>query len=519
MKKIIIATAAFILTLCPLAAQQQAGRNLGHLEMEKFLQKYSTTGNAAGMGLDQPENGSFTTLGGYYEGGDYHRVQQPGSLSGISFETERFDTFSKTLAMRGSFKYDYGYENDRVWSDVMDPYDSNPFIYGSRVTSRFETQKCAIAFDLYTRPLSDKISLGVKFKYDVADISGKRDPRPRTHYLGYSAAPSFLFIAGNHQFGADAGYVFSKEKLNNLTTVQSYPNLWYYTMSGVEHCDGSIGGYSGFKRQFTGNGFTTGVQYGYRNGAIRYLLEGRVDSQWQTVWGDKKQSPGSYQRNNWNILSDLLIEGDKICHNLIATAILADGGATEYLQELQSTKDPVTGVTTETWETLYTYKNRLVRNKFEAKLSWTTYGIDSEGASRWYAGAFAGYKSFKDEHYLPHSWFSSSSAEGGVNGKFRIFDRKGHQIELAAEAYASFCIESDLQLSVESLYGKEVILPDFRYFNRNIWSATGSARWTFPLRFKKNTLQGYLEAKGGDIFAGAGLSRYSATITLGLLTF
>ena len=504
-----------ILTLSAIVFTSKAQQrvDISKTEMEKVLQLYSRTGNAAGMGLFQPSDGSVTTLGGNYGFGDYHRAQEGNAQGGFKFDTERYDTFNDFLAMRGSFTYNYGVEKERIWSDVITPYNSNPFIYGSRVAKDYETHKCVLTFDLYTKPLADLISVGLRLKYEVADISGKRDPRPRTHWLTYTIDPSFLFSIGHHQIGADAGYVFSKEKLENLTTVQSYPNLWYYNMSGLEHCEGSIGSYSGFKRQFVGNSFTAGVQYGYGTKKIDVVVEARVDAKWENVWGDKMHTPGSYQRNIWKARAEMLLKGERIRHALSIEGALNEGSTDEYIQELQTSKDPVTGATTETWVTIYTYHNRFVRSNSDASLCWKTYGIKEDGSSWWQAGARVGYAGINETYYLPTSYFKTSSMNFGLEGMIRAIDINSHRLEIKADAGARMNIASDIRLETTSVYGEEVVLPDFRYYNLNTFNVGGEIRWTFPLRIKNNTLQGYLALGARNIFAQGGKNRFYSEIT------
>ena len=273
MRKMTILAMGLLLSLS-LHAQRPADTH--QQELEVLQQNYSLTNNAAGMGLAQPSAGSKTQITLFDQMGDYHLAQQGDTDLGFKFSTLRYDTFNDKLFMRGSFYYSLDREKNRAWSDVMDPWFSIPYIYGSSIAKEYDSHDCGLSFDLYTAPLAGWISVGVRTNYRVADISGKRDPRPRTGFLDYQVVPSVLFSLGRHHIGLDAGYGYSKEKLSGLTTIQSYPNLYYYKMTGLDHVDGAISAYSGFKRQFYGSRFLGDLQYSYAGGPWNVLASGGV---------------------------------------------------------------------------------------------------------------------------------------------------------------------------------------------------------------------------------------------------
>jgi hypothetical protein len=517
---IIAATAASLLTA---NAQDSLKLPVDYQKnvLQTSLQQYAQTSNAAGMGLSQPESGSFTTMGIYAEGGDQHRVQEGNADRGFDFKTERFDTFSPKLFMRGSFEYNFDREYNRIWSDAMFPYDSNPYIFGSRVARRYETQDCELTFDLYTAPLGGIVSFGIRTKYEVADISGNRDPRPRTNYMDYRLVPSVLFTFGKHRhIGLDVGYRFQKEKLTGLTTVQSYPNLYYYTMSGLEHAVGTIGGYSGFERQYVGNYLIADIQYSYDSDRTKFLLSGGVTALKQNAWGDMMSSPGSYNSYDFNALADLQLIGARGIHDVSVKFDLLDGGADEYLQELRSSKDSITGATTQTWVTLYTYKNRYVVQKSSLNASWTYTELTSDKSGRkWSVGAEAGYSIFSDIYYLPKSSFGAGRFSAALHGSALALDRKGTRLELLLDAAGGISDHAVLQTATETTYSQEVLIPDLAYYKRNTISIDGGARLTFPMRFGRTAMNGYASLVGGNIFAGSGYNWYSVSLTLGLFTF
>lgn len=485
------------------------------MELEDLAQQFSRTRNAAGMGLSQPASGSFTTLGVFTSAGDYHRAQEGSSDMGFEFSSLRYDSFSDKLFMKGSFTYSLDKEKGRPWSDVIDPYFSNPFIYGCQVAKDYGKHDCELDFDLYTAPLSDIVSVGLKGEYQVKDIYGNRDPRPRTGYLRYEIIPSVLLTFGNHHIGLDAGFTHSKEKLQNLTTIQSYPNLWYYKMSGLDRIDGAISAYSGFKRQFIANGFVSDLSYSFTSDVVDFILDGGVAGEISNAYGDKKQSPGSYNSLSYNAMAEILVHSGKQLMRFALKGSMVDGGADENLQELTSVKDPVTGATTETWETLYTYENRYMLKKYDVGIV-----MDFYGGKRWSAGVGLDYDGFRKECFLPYSSFVVDALNAELRGSFRALDKNSHKLDIELAFDSNVPLRSQLECAKSNVYVDEVLIPDQAYYAAQTLSGRGSITYHFPMRLgKAGRANGYVRLGGEYLASNSAGKLYEIALTVGLFTF
>ena len=517
MRKIFLLTPA-LLAGGALLAQNNTSDFHRHT-LESAFQQFQATNNAAGMGLFQPISGSQTQIETFYSAGDDHLSQEGSPDYGFDFSTLRYDRFSDKLFMRGSFHYSLDKEKGRKWSDVMDPWFSIPFIYGSSVAKDYDKHQCGLTFDLYTAPLADWISVGIRTKYDVADISGLRDPRPRTGYLNYQAVPSVLASFGPHHVGLDLGYGYSKEKLSGLTTIQSYPNLYYYKMSGLDHVEGAIGAYSGFKRQFYGPRCLADLSYGYAAGKVRALVSGGMEYGRLDAYGDKKGSPGSYNYFLYSAVADLQLRSGSSLHRIHWTGRYKDAGADEFLQELNSEKDPVTGIATETWVTLYDYKNRYMLRQYQMELDYTLFGACTGADYRWSLEAGAGYDAFDKTSYLPSSVFVSERASLHLGGAVRLLDSKGHKVDAEVQATGSMPVRTVLALHTSNDYTREVLEPDAAYYGKQRVGGSGSLTWTFPLNLgKAGMAKGYVRLSGGYGKALPEGSLGNAALSVGLFT-
>jgi hypothetical protein len=518
MRKTALLTLAFLTGAVLLA--QEVPSDFHRLTLEEAFQQFQSTNNAAGMGLFQPLSGSRTQIETFYLSGDDHLSQEGSPDYGFDFSTLRYDRFSDKLFMRGSFHYSLDREKERKWSDVTDPWFSIPFIYGNAVAKDYDKHQCGLTLDLYTAPLAGWISVGLRTKYDVADISGLRDPRPRTGCLDYQLVPSALATFGAHHVGLDLGYGYSKEKLSGLTTIQSYPNLYYYKMTGLDHIDGAISAYSGFKRQFYGSRFLGDLQYSYAGGPWNVLASGGVEYKQLAAYGDKQQTVGTFDYWEYKGLASATYATGRLLHSLRVEGRIKDAGASEYLQELVAEKDPDTGVTTETWQTLYVYKDRYMLKTTSVEAAYKLYGGCAGNDYRWSVGAGAVLDGFVKTYYLPYSGFQSDALTVRLEGSFRLFQVKGHKVDLSAQGAFRKSLFTALSVYEENEYVTEVLRPDREYYAKDAIRFNGSLLWEFPLNLGKAGLaSGYVRLDGGICRALPQGSLARVELSVGLFTF
>lgn len=487
-------------------------------EMQNVLQLWQNTSNAAGMAFSFNDVGSNVSLGTYSEGGEHHRVQEGSSNRGLLFSTERYDRFTEHILVKGAFQFNINSEGDRAWSDVFNTYNSNPYIYGSSVRGDYETQKFDLNLKLYSLQYG-RFNFGLAIDYHVADMARQRDPRSRSYLLDYSVIPSLVYSTGNHKMGLNIIYNYSKEKMPGLSTVQTDPNLKYYTFKGLQNAIGTIGGYRGFSRQFIGNSYGGDIQYGYDGDDVKIVTSAGIIFKDEDTFGDKKQSPGSYNVFKYRFSSDILWKKNNFLNRFSARALFQNGGADELRQNLIATRDTLTGVVTQIWETLYEYKNRYVVETTDVEVKWDLYNLAGLKGYRWRAGVYGAYSSFENIYYLPTSSYSVSKFKAGIDGSLLLW--KSNDSEIIAEGSLIFGITSDSDLSFannneiyDNIYSKDLL-----YHDKNTIDVGGKITYTFPLKFSKKTeLTGFARLYGGNTFVKDNSGWYNAGIAIGLLT-
>jgi hypothetical protein len=470
------------------------------------------------MAFSLNDAGSHVTLGTYSEGGEHHRVQEGSSNRGLLFSTERYDRFTDKIMVKGSFRFNINTEGDRAWSDVFNTYNRNPYIYGSSVRGDYETQKFDLNLKLYSLQYG-RFNFGLTIDYHVADMARQRDPRSRSYLLDYSVIPSVVYNTGNNKIGLNLTYGYNKEKMPGLSTVQTDPNLKYYTFKGLQNAEGTIGGYRGFSRQFIGNTFGGDIQYGYEGSGLKIVSSFGILFKDEDTFGDKKQSPGSYNVFQYRFSSDILLKRDNYLNRFSARAIIKDGGADELRQNLIATRDTLTGIVTQTWETIYEYKNRYIVETADVELKWDLYNLAGLKGYRWRAGLYGAYSSFENRYYLPASSYSVSKFKAGIDGSVLIWRSKEKEIIADGSVVFGFTSDSNLDLADNNEIYDNILSKDIIYHDKNSIDMGGKITYTFPLKFSKKTeLTGFARLYGGNIFVKDNSGWYNVGIAIGLLT-
>lgn len=489
-------------------------------ELEVLRQQWSVTNNSSGMAFSPVSAGSFATLGVYSQGGDHHRVQEGSTQKGLYFSTERYDKFSNKILVKGSFKFKMDKELDRGWSDVFKTYNSNPYIFGSSVRGDYDTQSFDLKLQVYTLSFG-RFNMGLTIDYLVADMARQRDPRSRSYLLDYSLIPSLVYnINDRHKLGLNLYYRYDKEKMPGLTTVQTDPNLQYYTFTGLQNAEGRIGGYRGFSRQFIANILGGDFQYNYNNAGFKWLVSAGMEYRDEETLGDKRQSPGSYNSYVFDLYSDLLIERESVLHNIKLKAEFTDGGANEFRQRLVSERDTLTGLTTQIWETIYTYKNRFMVKETDLYASWKVFSLSDNGTTySWSAGSYIGFQSFKNSYFLPQSDYSAGRITVGLNGSVLLYDGRSNKLYAEGDLYSGISTGAKLDTEIENLITNEILGPDLQFHKRDTFSAVAAIKYTFPMQFyQKTKLTGYAKIYGGNLFSAGGAGWYNIGVAIGLLT-
>ena len=467
-------------------------------------QLWHQTRNAAGMAFDfatedSTQNRGYAMFDVQHQDGDYHRVQDGEMRNNLRFYTERYQKIGKYLYGYGSFDFNMGRTKDRAWSDVMRSYDSNPFISGSNVFGKYDHQSFAFDASLSTIQLG-RFTYGANIFYEVGDLSRLRDPRSRINLLDYRLTPSVTYgIADSHRVGFAMHYERRKEKLPSLSTVQTDPNLAYYVMTGLENATGTIGGYSGYMREYVNHEFGGELSYAYQGEAFRSLNAFTLDHGTEYIYGTNKYEPGRYYTYRYGFSTQNRLQRGALLHSFDAALTYEQAYADEYRQERISVTDGTNGQTSVSWNTIMEYKKRYQLKKTDLSLHYRL--TFTEGASeRGYVGASYQLQSISNKRLLPVSTLDYASstlkAEGGV-----VLAKR----HLLIDAQLGYHVSSKADLSLADAttdYAVGVLVPDMTVLGANYWLEHLQVEYQHGIRIKENRTQwfarGYLTCINGQ---------------------
>jgi len=512
-------TIKYIPILCFLvsALHLQAQRAVQYEEHEltTVLNPWLLTNNAAGLGLSTVKFHGVTELGYNAAKGDLHRAQEGNARGGIDFYSERYDQLAKNWTSWGSFQFIMDRESNRAWSDVIHTYDNNPYLYGSSVPGNYDRQLFDFHLKLSSRTFG-RMTYGLGIDYQVGDLSRLRDPRTRVYLADYAVLPAVTFRLNDHHFlGLNLNVRYQKEKMPNITTVQDDPNLRYYTFFGMENANAVIGGFNGFQRQFVSALYGADVQYSLVTNRSQWLFSGGAFAQSQQILENIKQSPGTFSSLNYkgSLVFNTKING--VLLHMAANVHAKQGAADENIQELRSVNNPETGVNSQTWVTLFTYKNQYINNTYNAELKVDIRDINAyTNDFAWLGGFETGANGFKNQYHLPYSVMQVNRAYAGLYGQYRLLNRNEKRLTIKGNVNYEIGFDNLLALRdgvtetpttgastfVQGTYdvATKILEPDFQYYNANMLNFKVESRYSFPLSLKKTKIIGYAKMYYGQ---------------------
>ena len=338
-----------------------------------------------------------------------------------------------------------------------------------RTSGSYDTQNfdCTAAISTIPIPLSGEsmdreMAFGIKLDYKVGDLSRLRDPRSRSELLDYKLTPAATFTFGYHTLGVSGYYNRRKEKIPNITTVQTDPNLMYYTMSGMENANGIVGGYSGFTREWVNHQFGAELNYGYQHDGLNSLTSVSISRGQEDAWGQYKYEPGQYTSYIYKVASHNRIKSGALLHHLDLDMDFTQGYADEYRQQLIQEKDAQKGYTSYRYETQIEYQKRYQVKTTNASFHYQVSVIDGPAIDS-YAGLRFSMQHASNKHLLPLSDFQYDHFNVQVEAG-KAFFNKQLWIDLSGTYHFAKNVELDLGrchdvLCAECMAGRHGLLP------------------------------------------------------------
>lgn len=506
--------AALALPTAEIAAQENTPlKGEGEYLMSDAVQLWRHTNSASGLTIDSLEDRGFAEFDFRHHSGSYHRVQEGRQTNTLAFRTESYRHIGRYLYGYGSFVFDNGRTKDRAWSDNMRTYFSNPFITGSAVKARYDFQD----FDLSMRVGTIDFSgwrYGIGLDYKVGDMSRLRDPRSRARVLDYRIGPSVSKTMGAHTLGLTGWYHRYKEKIPSITTIQSQANLYYYQMTGLEAVTGTIGGYSGFGREYVDHEFGAEVQYGYKSEGFSSVSAMSLARGSEDIWEQYERQPAHFYEYLYRIQSHNRIHRSSLIHHIDLDARYRQAYADEYRPLLVVTTDSVHGYNSYRYDNQFTYRKRYQLKALDLDLGYRIDFVEG-GAVKNYTGLGARLTDIRQKHLLPTSTFDLRTIDLRAYYAHALLSNR--RLWLRADVDYHIADKALMNLgNTSTVYATEVLLRDMDYYAANCLTVGLSAKYEFPLHIKGYHNLAYIKAYGQTHQAQRSMSATTAGFSLGI---
>lgn len=484
-------------------------------------QLWRLTDNAAGLGIDSSANRGYALFTGEHRSGDYARVQEGTQQNQLLFQAEHYQRLGKWLHAYGRFDFDYGRVKNRAWADVRRPYNSDPYFAGNSVSGKYDFQDFDFTAALGTTDLGGW-RFGLRLDYSVGDLSRLRDPRSRSQLLDYQLTPAVTRTFGRHSVGLSGHYHRYKEKITGVTTVQQDPTLKYYLMTGMEHAEGTTGGYASFSREWVDHRFGAALSHGYQTDRHLSLLTASIERGSEDIFGQYRYEPGHFVDYRYALSVNERVRRGHLLHQLDAAVAARQAYADEYRQQLQQEKEAETGYTTYYYTNQLTYKKRYQVRQLDAGLHYRLSFLrlsengtpDHSLPLTAYLGASVATTTARNRYLLPQSDLKYGGLDMAIEGGTQLLG--GHLwLDILAMRHQS--TSADLTLSDPTTdYAVQVLLPDMDFYDASYWRGRLALTWQFPLKLKGKRSFWFVRAYGDYLKTNNSLDAKSAGLCIGL---
>jgi hypothetical protein len=397
-----------------LAAQESGVITPASLELIKAKTLWFGTGNSAGLTLDEMQD--FNTLLFNYnlQKGDFKRRAdgEKERVAGVSTEGG--------LNLGGGYvwgKFTYNNEKQKGTlfnTTMLDPTRGMPYFPVDANLSDWVKQDYNLSMKAATRPLAEKIFLGIEGEYVTRTGAKQIDPRSTTNFYTLNVKPAMTVKFGTHA----AGINFLYERLNqesSTTNSNSQTNQDIFVMRGLGNgYSAVVGGLQSLgKFVYDGNKVGGGLQYSFVSNSVKGLLNVGYTFGVEDVTStpSKPKKEGTIREDGYNAGLQLLISGENF-HRMELSWNKRHAGGIEYVQVLDNSYEVQRWVTT--------YKS--IRSTFDRSLIGLKYDlfIGSDTEYDWKYGMNVSYSSSEDIYIIPASAMKLEELVYGADAKVNL---------------------------------------------------------------------------------------------------
>lgn len=450
-------------------------RSPAFIEFQKAGALWFHTGNGAGLVLDGLKGFSMLEASYKNTNGDFKRVQEGDKENVIGFLAEGGQQLGKSYAW-GQFAYNnITVRDSRFNTAMLDPFCGVPFYPVDPNVSDWKKQNYNLQMKVASRPLWEKILLGIQADYFVYTGAKQVDPRSEQYFYSLQVKPGVVAFFGDHQIGANFAYENTIRETRKHTNSNNQVDQPVFVMKGLgNHYTSVIGGLQSLGSfHYNGNLLGGELQYAYAVSSVKFLLNGGYTSKVETVIRDisKPRKEGT-------------LKEDKMYANLAAVAQTDDLHRIDF----SYTKDKVKGIefvqvldlTYEVQQWVDVYSS--IRSTYEQdQMSFAYhYYKGTDNAYLWKAGLTADYLLNDDLYIMPQSLMKIKNLYAGVNGGINIKAGKNSLLTVGADVTYKHNIDGEYVYGgadPQSIVITQFMSPDFEYLTQSFYKIGGQVNF------------------------------------------
>jgi len=473
--KYIYSAGVVVLTLLlsqSLDAQSEKGSqiNPASLELIKAKSLWFNTNNGAGLILDGMPDFNELRLNYNLKNGDFKRKfeGEKERLAGVSTEGG--------LNLGGGYVWGkFGFNNEKQTGTVynttmLDPTRGNPYYVVDKNLSDWVKQDYNLQMKASSKPLWDKILVGLEAQYVTKTGAKQIDPRSETNYYTFNVKPAIVAIFNNHAAGLNFDYTKVNQE-SSTTNSNNQQNQDVFVMKGLGNFYSAVvGGLQSLKKfVYNGNKLGGAVQYSFTGESLKFLFDGSYSLMVEDVISDqtKPKKEGTIKETNYGAKFQLVTTGKNMSKAELSYSDNKINGI-EYVQVLDNSFE------VQRWITMY----KSIRSTFSKKDVVLKYDFFKGGDNeyKWRAGLSVNYANSDDLYIMPESFRKIEDLIMGVNGKVNL------KLFKTSRLLAGLSLNYKDNLNKAYVYGgadanshiiTEYMNPEFQFLGRNYYKIGG----------------------------------------------
>ncbi|MDX9882188.1 MAG: hypothetical protein RBS73_08985 [Prolixibacteraceae bacterium] len=439
------------------------------------------SGNAAGLSYIPDLFPAELKLGFGLNKGGFHSVLEGGEIQDYTLSFQSFQKINKTY-LYGSLNYWRGFEKELNFSNLNSPLTNYPYLMADTIGNDTCDREFIALKGMVSSPLTDRLSWGVNFGYEVGVAVQDRDPRSENKILRMNVSPGFIWRSGNYKFGANLDYEYYNEDME-VGVVEKNKQHTMFMMHGlgnfIYHQAGS------FYRLYQQHQMGCGVQVDFASGDFSNLLHTRFDYLRQRV--DDGRAGGnanwSYVKNdakidgiNWNIADvATFVEGRKT-HQAEASLQIESRLGTEYVQRLEK----VGPTDLERWIT-YAENQKYYSVCTHAELIYRLINKNGEDRISSLLTAGLNYTDFGEKYYLPD--FNQDYSNLKLSASWlKRFNAKKANLSAELRFSCQLNLKAGQNLDFSDPLVQKIYVPEFNYRTSDFFIPGTSLAYEIPVK-------------------------------------